>query len=459
MSRRLSAAGVAATTTVAVLCENRPEVMLSYYAAAGLRAVFVPINPVLSVAEVTHIVRESGAAVLLHDAELTTIAAAAMPEVARRWTFERLGSIDIECCPILPPATHAPEKFLVIYTSGSTGTPKAVVFDQCAEVNANASLIEMWGIGASDVTLVALPLGFLYGLSTAAATALQAGGEVLLLRKFHPRDVLNALVEQRVTMFHGVPTMFTMMLTHAETEGLHVDLSGVRLLISAGAPLAGDLRLRFKERFNKRIDDYYALTEARPVFGRSFNDREAPPPGAIGKAAPGVQVLVVGDGGRILGARDRGEVVVRAPGMFLRYEKAPGLTEQALGPLGFRTGDIGYYDEQGYFYLTGRIKDIIIRGGANIAPAEVENVLTSHPDVHFAAVVGAPDSTFGEVVAAFVTLRAGATVTAHDLIEHCGRQLAAFKVPTSVRILPVMPLGSTGKVDKIALKAQLVGTA
>ena len=459
MALRLAAAGVTAASTFAVLCENRPEIMLAYYAAAKLRAVFVPINPLLSAAEVEHVIRHSGAAILLHDAELLSVAESAMPDAARRWTFDRLAALEVGVRTLPSSATDAAADFLVIYTSGSTGTPKAVVFDQSAEIGGNASLIEMWGISASDITLVALPLGFLYGLSTAAATGLQAGGEVVLLRKFHPRDTLKALVERRVTVFHGVPTMFAMMLNCAEAEGLHVDLGGIRLLISAGAPLAEDLRRRFEARFGKRVDDYYALTEARPVFGRRFDDPQTPPRGAIGKAGPAVEVLVVGGNGRVLGVREHGELVVRAPGMFRRYAKAPELTERARGPLGFRTGDIGFYDEQGYFYIAGRIKDIIIRGGTNISPAEVENVLSGHPDVQLAAVVGAPDSTFGEVVAAFVTLRPGASATAQELIEHCGRQLAEFKVPASVRVMPTMPLGSTGKIDKNALKLRLLRTA
>jgi long-chain acyl-CoA synthetase len=452
MARRLLAAGVTASSTIAVLCENRPEVMVAYYAAARLGAVFVPVNPILSAPEVAHIVHHSDACILVHDADFSATAATAFAEPARRWSFERLAQLDVLTAQALPAAVPARGDFLVIYTSGSTGAPKAVVFDQTAEVKGNDSLIEMWGIGPQDVTLVALPLGFLYGLSTAAATGIQAGGEVVLLRKFHPRDVLEALVQRSVTIFHGVPTMFAMMLNYAEEQGIHVDLSRVRLLISAGAPLAEDLRTRFERRFRKRLDDYYALTEARPVFGRRFDDPQMPPRGAIGKAAPGVDVRVIDTAGQVLGVRQTGELVVRVPGMFTRYAQAPELTDRALGPHGFRTGDLCYCDEQGYFYLTGRIKDIIIRGGANIAPAEVENILTSHPSVRLAAVVGAPDPTFGERVVGFAVLRADARATAQELVEFCAGRLAEFKVPRVIRILEKMPLGSTGKIDKNALK-------
>ncbi len=452
IARRLLAVGAMPARAIAVLCENRPEVMVAYYAAARLGSVFVPINPILAPDEVAHIVRHSDACLLLHDPGFSETAGAALTEAAHRWTFERLEELDARALPQLPPAGSARGDFLVIYTSGSTGTPKAVVFDQAAEVAGNDSLIEMWGIGPQDVTLVALPLGFLYGLSTAAATGIQAGGEVVLLRKFHPRDVLEAMVRRSVTVFHGVPTMFAMMLGYAEEQRMEVDLSRTRLLICAGAPLAEDLRARFEDRFRKRLDDYYALTEARPVFGRRFDDPEVPPRGAIGRPAPGGDAHVLGRDGQILGLRQTGELAVRAPGMITRYAKAPDLTASALGAHGFRTGDLCYYDEQGYFYLTGRIKDIIICGGANVAPAEVENVLASHRSVQLAAVVGAPDATFGERVVGFAVLRADARTTPQELLEFCAARLAEFKVPRVIRILQSMPLGATGKIDKNALR-------
>jgi long-chain acyl-CoA synthetase len=453
MARRFAVLGIGSGSTVAVLCENRLEVMVAYYATARLGAVFVPINPVLSQSEVAHIVCHCEARILIYDLELASVASAALADRSRRWTFEGLSALDAGHSDNLPPSVSNDGDFLLIYTSGSTGSPKAVVFDQTAEFAGNASLIEMWDIGCTDVTLVALPLGFLYGLSTAAATGLQAGGEVVILRKFHPRDVFKALIERDVTIFHGVPTMFSMMLNFAEAENLQFDLSGVRLLISAGAPLAEDLRQRFEQRFGKRIDDYYALTEARPVFGRHADDPNIPPLGAIGKVAPGVQVHVVGDADRVLGTGEQGELVLRAPGMFRRYAKADEATVKVLSPLGFRTGDIGYYDERSYFYLTGRIKDIIIRGGAKIAPAEVEGALMAHEDVELAAVIGKADATFGEVVAAFVTLRVEAQTTAQELRDHCVRRLAEYKVPAFVKIIASMPLGSTGKIDKTALRA------
>jgi long-chain acyl-CoA synthetase len=441
--------GIGKGRTLAVLSENRMELMTAYYAAAGLGAVFVPINPSLSVREVAHIMTHSGASLLFHDEAMRAIAEEAAPE-ARRKPLAALGDAPAG----RPGAASTPDDdFLIIYTSGSTGTPKAVLVDQQAEINGNASLIEMWGITKEDVTLVALPLGFLYGLSTSAATGLQAGGKVVIQRRFHPGEVLQAMMAERASIYHGVPTMFTMMLDYAEQNGLSIDLSFMRLLICAGAPLSAELKRRFARRFNKAIDDYYALTEVRPVFGKFADDPQDVPAGAIGRAAPGVDIRIVDGQDRDVADGETGELLVRAPSTLKRYFKDEALTRSSvLGGL-FRTGDLGFRDRHGFYHLTGRIKDIIIRGGANIAPAEVEGVIARFPGVLAAAVIGVADRKYGEVPVAFVVPRSGASLAMETLAAHCRKDLAEYKLPAAFHFLEAFPLGVTGKVDKKALKA------
>lgn len=452
-SATLRAAGIGKGTAFAALCENRWELMVAYYAAAHLGAVFVPINPSLTAREAAHVITHSGAVLLFHDDAMRPVAERAAPEALRRPLETLLGEERDAPSDSTGDADPAAD-FLIIYTSGSTGTPKAVLFDQHAEIAGNASLIEMWGIDEHDVTLVALPLGFLYGLSTAAATGLQAGGQVVIQRRFHPGEVLQAMVAHRVSIYHGVPTMFTMMLDYAEQNDLRIDLSFLRLLVCAGAPLSPELKARFHARFGKSIDDYYALTEVRPVFGRLAADPAAIPAGAIGRVAPGAIIRIVDGLGRDVDDGDQGEVVVRAPSTLRRYFRDEDLTRSAfLGDL-FRTGDLGYRDAQGFYHLTGRIKDIIIRGGANIAPAEVEGVIVRHAGVQSAAVIGVPDRKYGEVAVAFVIRRGAADVSAEALAELCRRELAEYKVPTAFRFVPEFPLGVTGKIDKNALKAR-----
>jgi long-chain acyl-CoA synthetase len=445
----LQGQGIGPGIAFAVLCRNCLDVMVAYYAAARLGAIFVPINPSLTAREVAHIVIHSGAVRLFHDEAMREIA-----EQAARAPLRRpLQALSSDRTPAsVDTAADPTADFLIIYTSGSTGTPKAVLFGQQAEIDGNASLIEMWGNTERDITLVALPLGFLYGLSTAAATGLQAGGQVVIQRRFHPGEVLEAMVRHRVTIYHGVPTMFTMMLDYAEQNDLRIDLSFMRLLICAGAPLSAELKARFQARFGKAIDDYYALTEVRPVFGRFAKDKEPVPPGAIGRASPGAVIRIVDGAGVEVADGVHGELVVRAPSTLKRYFKDESLTKAAfLGDL-FRTGDLGFRDARGFYHLTGRIKDIIIRGGANIAPAEVESVIGRHAGVQSAAVIGVPDRKYGEVPVAFVIRRSGADVTPEALAELCRRELADFKVPAAFRFVPDFPLGVTGKVDKNALK-------
>jgi long-chain acyl-CoA synthetase len=284
---------------------------------------------------------------------------------------------------------------------------------------------------------------------------LQSGGTVAILRRFHPRDVLEGLVSHRATIYHGVPTMYSMMLDYCEQRGLTYDLSGVRTLICAGAPLPEEMQQRFTKRFGKVIQNYYAATETTPVFGTFANDPRPIPKGSVGRAAPGLQVRIIRPDGTDCGDNEDGEVLVRAAATMKCYLNNPEQTNAAFRDGLFRTGDLGRRDSDGHFYLTGRIKDIVIRGGANISPSEVEAVLSSHPSVQDIAVVGGPDRIFGEVPVAFVVVRHGASVTQEDLIAYAEKTLSDFKVPRTIHFETELPLGLTGKFDKKALKARL----
>jgi len=244
------------------------------------------------------------------------------------------------------------------------------------------------------------------------------------------------------------------MLEYTEQNGLNFDLSAVRHMISAGAPLSDEVTLRFEKTFRKKLQNYYAMTECTPVFGVYASDPVPVPEKAIGKRAPGVSVKVVGSKGEECGPAVDGEFYIRAPAMLKCYRKDPELTAAALQDGWFRSGDLGHYDEKGYYYITGRIKDIIIRGGANIAPTEVEHVLSRHPAVQDVAVIGVPDRIFGEVPVAFVVRRPQQSVSSEELVKHARADLADFKVPQHYLFPETLPLGKTGKVDKRALLDQ-----
>jgi long-chain acyl-CoA synthetase len=397
--------------------------------------------------EVEYTFHHSGSRVLFYDAAVAARSggAAGVPILILR---EPLVGPDAKpAAPVKPD-----DDFLIIYTSGTTGTPKAIVLDHTAQMMGPVALATMWGLTENDVTLVALPLGYLYGLSTASAVGLQSGGKVVILRRFHPRDVLEALVAHEATIYHGVPTMFSMMLEYCEQRDLTFDLSGVRALICAGAPLPEEMWKRFTTRFGKELQNYYAMTEATPVFGKYSADPQPIPDGAVGKAAPGLVVKIVRQDGSECDVGEDGEILVRAAATMKRYMNAPEQTAAALKDGLFRSGDLGRRDANGYYYITGRIKDVIIRGGANISPSEVEAVLAAHPAVQNAAVVGAPDRIFGEIPVAFVVRRHGMELTEEELISHAQAVLSDFKVPRRYFFETELPLGKTGKVDKAALK-------
>ena len=453
-ARHLQSLDIGKGAAFAAYAQNRTELMIAYYAAARLGAIFVPLNPNLTASEVEYAFRHSGATVLFHDDFAADVARAAAPAPSLRNLSELRAPADK--LPALEENAVAPgDDLLIIYTSGSTGAPKAIMLDHAAQVAAAAALAGMWGVTSDDVTLVALPLGYLYGLSTAAAVGLQSGGAVSILRRFHPRDALEGLISHRATVFHGVPTMYSMMLEYCEQRDLTYDLSGARVLICAGAPLPEDMQERFARRFGKAIQNYYAATETTPVFGTFANDPRPIPKGAVGRAAPGLQVRIIRPDGTDCDDNEDGELLVRAAATMKRYLNNPEQTDAAFRDGLFRTGDLGRRDSEGYFYITGRIKDIIIRGGANISPSEVEAVLSSHPSVRDVAVVGGPDRIFGEVPVAFVVVRHGADVTQDGLIAHAEKTLSDFKVPRTIHFETDLPLGLTGKFDKKALKARL----
>lgn len=460
-ARRLAEMGIRTGDAFAAYSQNRPDLLICYYAAARIGAVFVPLNPNLTASEVAHAFRHSEARFLLHDEIVVEVAREAAPEgkaipiaTLRDQAGDGRATDDF-------PDVDPDSDFLIIYTSGSTGTPKGIVLSHAAQVNAAAALSEMWGIGSADVTVVGLPLGYLYGLSTAAAVGLQCGGTVAILRRFHPRDALEELIASKATIYHGVPTMYSMMLEFCEQRDISFDLSKIRELICAGAPLPGEMRQRFAARFGQALHDYYAMTECTPVFGSYSSDPRPVPAKAIGRLAPGATVRILRFDGTDCAEGEEGEILVRGAATMKRYLNSPDLTSAAMKGDFVRSGDLGYRDNDGYYYISGRLKDVIIRGGANISPSEVEKVLAAHPGVQDAAVVGLEDRIFGEVPVAFIVRRHGSLVSADDLTRHAEKFISDFKVPRQYVFEAALPLGKTGKIDKAELKrrAAAIGEA
>jgi long-chain acyl-CoA synthetase len=437
--------------SVAAFSQNCPEFMYCFLAAAKLGAVFVPVNYNLTLTEVTYIIQHSEARFLFHDDAVANIGELSLPQGFRH-PIAALSKLNGAALVTDAADLHGGDDLLITYTSGSTGTPKAVVHDHASQLNAATSIMTFWGLSADDTTVLGAPLGFLLGLSTITTVSLLVGATIVMNRRFHPGEVLEALVRHRATIFNGVPTMFSMMLEFAEQQNRDFDLSHMRALISSGSPMSDELRKRFARKFGKNLQNYFGMTECYPLFGRYVSDRSDPPIGAVGRVAPGAAIRFVDASGEECPAGNQGELQVRAPATLKRYHKDPALTAFSISSGWFKTGDLGYQDAHGYVFITGRLKDLIKRGGANVAPVEVEEVLLSHSDVQSAAVIGVPDPLYGEVPVAFVVKREGSPLTADTLLAYAAEKLAKFKIPAKLCFEAELPLGRTGKVDKSGLQ-------
>lgn len=451
VAKKLQELGISKGVAVGVFSQNRPEFIYCYFAAAKLGGIFVPLNFNLTMSEVQYVLGHSEVKVLFHDEFVADLRALELAGIALQ-TITSLSGLSDDGSATRQAVVDSDDDLLISYTSGSTGLPKAVVLTNRAQLNAASSFRELFALSSSDTTVLGAPLGFLLGLSTISMVSLLAGAKVVVNRRFHPGEILDALVKHEATLFHGVPTMFSMMLEYAEQQSAAYDLSQMRALICSGSALLDELKTRFAQRFGKDLQNYFGMTECYPVFGRRSDDPVDPPDGSVGKVAPGAAVRVLDDDGKECVRGTHGELLIKAPSMVKRYHKDPELSAASYADGWFKTGDIGYEDANGYVYITGRIKDLIRRGGANVAPVEIENVLLKHQDVQGAAVIGVPDRIFAEVPVAYVVKRNGSSLSGEELIKFASESLAKFKLPSAVYFEPELPLGKTGKVDKKALR-------
>jgi long-chain acyl-CoA synthetase len=302
-----------------------------------------------------------------------------------------------------------------------------------------------------DVVVAVLPLFHVFGLSSVMNVAVRYGGTMTLVPRFDPAKVLEVVQRDRATIFSGVPTMFHALLHHPKVDDY--DHSSLRVCNSGGASIPGEVLRGFEEKFGVVILEGYGLSETASAacFNRSVEERRVL---SIGKPIYGVEVRVVDEDGKELaaGSDNVGEIVIRGHNVMKGYYKNPEATAEAFKGGWFHTGDMGYRDDEGFFFIVDRKKELIIRGGYNVYPREVEEVLYAHPAVAEAAVIGVPDQRLGEEVAAIVVLRPGAQASEQEIIDWTRERVAAYKHPRSVRFVDALPKGPTGKVLKKELK-------
>jgi long-chain acyl-CoA synthetase len=364
-----------------------------------------------------------------------------------------------------PPAfqthpTRPDDTAVILYTSGTTGQSKGAELTHFnMTLNAMASR-DMFlpvldhGLDARNVSLVTLPLFHSTGQTAQLNGGIAGGWTLVLMPKFDPAAVLQAFAAEKVSCWIGVPTMYWALLQHARQQKIDVTAAAasLRCVVSGGAPMPVAVLEDFQKVFGVRILEGYGLSETSPVA--CFNQLYRPSkPGTVGLPIASCEIAVVDDDDRPVPVGSRGEVVIRGHNVMKGYYKRPTETAEALKNGWLHTGDIGVFDADGYLSIVDRKKDMILRGGVNVYPREVEEVLMTHAAVSLAAVIGVPDDRLGEEVKAFVVLKPGATITSDELVAWSKGELAAFKYPRVVELRDSLPVGPTGKVFKRALRA------
>ncbi len=458
--------GVGPGDRVALLLPNTPHFPLAYYGALALGAVVVPVHALLKAEEIQYVLQDSGAKVLVCAAPLlgegakgAELAGATVLAVMDGGdaTLERIDTLALSATPIEAVAAPAPEDTAVIlYTSGTTGTPKGAEITHLNVVlNVVASAMQSFDIDCDDVVLGCLPLFHTFGQTCCMNTSFYVGASVVLLPRFDGEQALELLVKEKCTIFMGVPTMYVGLLEAAKTSELRPTLKSA---LSGGAALPVPVLEKFAEVFGTQVLEGYGLTETSPVA--TFNQVGFDPrPGTVGKAIWGVEVEVaaaeVEERIELLPTGELGEIVVRGHNVFKGYLNKPEATEAAIVDGWFRTGDLGTKDDEGYVSIVDRKKDMVIRGGYNVYPREVEDALLRHPAVAQVAVIGLPDPQYGEEVCAVVVKDAGGgEVSEAELSAWAKERLAAYKYPRRVIFADSFPLGPSGKVLKRELVAQ-----
>jgi len=344
---------------------------------------------------------------------------------------------------------------LMIYTSGTTGRPKGA---QLTISNLTSNLYALhtaWGWQPDDLLLHALPLFHLHGLLVAFHGALYAGASMVALRSFDARRVLRVLVERNCTVFMGVPTIYQRIL--ALPDAVSYDLSSMRLLTSGSDRLPDETFLGFQETFGHTLLERYGMTETGMNISNPLEGERRM--GSVGLPLPGVEVRVVDpETDETLPDGKVGAIQIRGPNVFAGYWRQPEKTAESFSPDGWlRTGDLGLREPDGYFTLKGRAKDLIITGGLNVYPAEVERVLSENESVKTSAVIGLPDTEWGERIVAAVVIHAGASASSEELIAFCRRRLAVYKCPKDVIFLESLPRNAMGKVQKGTIQDLVLG--
>ncbi|MEX0935985.1 MAG: class I adenylate-forming enzyme family protein [Gemmatimonadota bacterium] len=473
LAAALSNLGIESGDRVAVVLPCCPEFVVSVFALAKLGAVLVPLSPRLTESELQYRLRHSEAVCAVtvesfHGVDFLQVFEELFPLLPelqylvtvgeedlwyddRIFQFEDLISAGAGRDFDAPEAASTSELFAIVYTSGTTGKPKGVELTHENVVHAAAETVRSIDLGGEDRVIGVTALFHVFGLGPGVLGSVLAGSALILQSEFEPAESLDLIEHHRATVHYGVPTVFAAELREHRTRSR--DLSSLRCGLVAGAPLGEELHQRIEEQLCPNLLAAYSLTEAASTVAMTrLDDPVEKRRFTVGRPVDGMRVRVLEQDGTELPVESLGEIAVHGPGVMRGYYRQPKETSGCFDSEGyFRTGDLGIVDDEGYLHLVGRRKEVIIRGGSNVYPREIEDRLHAHPAVQDAAVVGVQDPILGEAVCAAVVPIEGAIVTGEELTEWCRRTLADYKIPDSVQFLDELPMTGTGKVRRAEL--------
>ena len=466
LANSLPGVGITRGERVAALFPNNPEFLELLFAAGKIGAIMVPLNFRLAPPELAYILEDSGARVVLYTPEFA-VQAAELKELAKG--VERFiavgggneGDMDYEewisgapdTEPVVEPEVTLDDPHFIMYTSGTTGRPKGAVLTHGNTQWNGVNAILMYSLSSADVILVSAPLFHIGGLSAAATPIIYGGGKVVLTRFFVPDQVLEAIEKYKVTCMFGIPVMFLLM--SMSDKFAEADMSTIEMMIAGGAPCPVPLIEKFQEK-GVVFAQGYGLTETAPGVSALPEEDALTKRGSAGKPCFHVDIRIFDEDDNELPQGEMGEIVVKGPNVFKEYWNMPEETARVLRNGWFHTGDMGRFDEEGYLFIVDRKKDMIISGGENVYPAEVEDCIHAHPLVADVGVIGMRDQKWGEVPLAAVVATPGEELTEGDIIEFCKGRLAGFKIPRKVIFVDDLPRTPTGKILKKDLRAQYV---
>jgi long-chain acyl-CoA synthetase len=458
LASALTTQGIGKGDAVALLLGNSPHFVIAYYGVLRTGAAVVPINPIFSPREIEYILSNSGAKAAIAIPHLQPVLTA-MKQQLDHLQFV-LYTEQVEAEPSFEefiqganPDFESPEidkedLAVILYTSGTTGEPKGAMLTHL-NIGSNAqACTKLFELTHQDRIITVLPIFHVFCMTVCMNATITSGATMLLLPKFSPTEVVKTIREQKATIFAGVPTMYNFLLQIPDATA--EDFQTIRSCVSGGAPMPVALLNKFEQRYQVRIMEGYGLSEASPVtaFNPIMGIRK---PGSIGVDIPYVTNKVVDPYGREVPRGEVGELIVKGPNVMKGYLGMPEETEMALRDGWLYTGDMARMDEDGYLYIVDRKKDMILVGGYNVYPREVEEVIYEHPAIVETAVIGVPDEEYGEAVKAFVVSNE-ASLTEEDIIQFCKGKIAKYKIPKFIEFVNELPKNTTGKILRRALR-------